>query len=161
MANLDFVKREEIFAIGFSLGAMTISRSSSASIYEAYQKGRPRFKAAAGLYGGCLLGKNQNIRFMYSDTNVPLLWLMGDADTETPVSGCYMVNDLKKKVPGFDFHVYPGMTHCWDCEALNGFTKIHKRSGAYIQYVYDEAVTRDSERRVLEYFETFQSGDLK
>ena len=157
LANLDFVKREEIFAIGFSLGAMTISMSSSASIYETYQNGRPKFKAAAGLYGGCLLGKNQNIRFMFSDTNVPLLWLMGDADTETPISGCYMVKDLKKKVPGFDFHVYPGMTHCWDCEGLNGFTKIHKRSGAYIKYVYDESVTKDSEKRVLNFFKSFET----
>lgn len=154
LSSKSYIKNDQIFAIGFSLGAMTIANASSVSAYDKLAPGKQKFKAAAGVYGSCTGG---GYTYLKSDTNMPLLWLMGEDDTESPYGNCIgKVESLKERIEGFDFHVYPNATHCWDCSVLNGKSKVHPKTGAYIKYVYNEEVTRDSERRVLEFFKSFK-----
>ena len=52
-------------------------------------------------------------------------------------------------------HIYPNVCHCWDCKGNDGFSKI-SGNGQRVTYRYDSQVTADSERRVLEFFDSFR-----
>jgi dienelactone hydrolase len=48
--------------------------------------------------------------------------------------------------------VYPGTTHCWDCENLHGYSKVDVR-GNNVVYYYDKTATRDSAQRMFEFLQ--------
>jgi len=150
LSKIPNINKNRIFSVGFSLGAMTIGIASSKKQYEKLIKNKLRPRAVAGLYGACHY--DNNVHFLFSDTDLPLLWLMGDKDTDTPASDCYEVlNKIKKSGNTKIFwHTYPNTYHCWDCKAKNGFVnKGHK-------YFYNKASTEDSEQRVLKFFNSFK-----
>ena len=160
LASLDYVNKDQIFAVGFSLGAMTIAKASSANEYKKHgirgDKKSIRFRAASGLYGGCVFGRNEQYEYLHWDTDKPLLWLMGSADPEAPVASCNSrVKDAMEDVPGFEFHVYEGATHCWDCKDQDGYVRTLPAGKGKHTYRYSEDITRDSQKRVLEYFKKF------
>jgi dienelactone hydrolase len=83
----------------------------------------------------------------------PLLVLMGDADTETPASECIeKLEVLKQGGLPVEWHLYPGATHCWDCQQLDGFSKIDVR-GHHVEYHFRPDLTEDSRRRLFEFLD--------
>ena len=146
------IDKFRIFSVGFSLGAMTNGALASAGRYKQLGNNGPRPRAVAGLYGGCYGGT----RWLEGDGDIPVLWLVGGKDTESPPDSCsWAVNSMEKKGL-MTFHKYPEATHCWDCFDLNGFTK-KAGNGNTVTYKYDPEVTKDSEQRVLNFFNSFQS----
>jgi dienelactone hydrolase len=77
--------------------------------------------------------------------------LMAGNDNETPAEYCDSVlPPLKAKGAPVEWHLYPGVTHCWDCSSLNGFTKTLP-TGTHVAYKYDKATTEDSRKRVFDF----------
>ena len=153
LASKPEVDAKRIFTLGFSKGAMTGGMLASEAHYQAISKGQPKPRAVAGLYGGCDYGNGGN--WLPRDASVPILWLMGADDTESPPSGCAVaIKDIAERNL-INAHSYPGVGHCWDCELLSGFSKI-SGNGQRVTYRYDREVTQDSERRVLEFLNSFR-----
>jgi len=146
------VDKSRIFTLGFSLGAMTSGALASAGRYKRLGESGPRPRAVAGLYGGCF----SSGRWLEGDGDIPVLWLVGEEDTETPWNSCSGAVSAMKGKGLMTFHKYPNATHCWDCAGLNGFTKT-AGNGNRVTYIYDAEVTKDSEQRVLNFFNSFQS----
>ena len=111
----------------------------------------PRPRAVAGLYGGCV----KSDRWLEVG-DIPVLWLVGGKDTETPWNSCGGSVSAMNSKGLMTFHKYPNATHCWDCAGLNGFTK-SGWDGNTITYLFDPEATKDSEQRVLNFFNSFQS----
>ena len=140
-----------IFALGFSLGAMTAGIAGGMADDRSFAD-KPHPRAVAGLYGGCDYGVEN---WLESKSSFPILWLMGSADVESPPKGCMAaLNGLVSQGIGSEWHLYEGATHCWDCQASNGFTK-KAANGQMTTYLYDEKITRASEQAVLDFFEKF------
>ena len=150
--TIDKVDKSKIFTLGFSLGAMT-GPVVAASLDDSDYAGKPHPTAVAGLYGGCDFTGEV---WLDGSEKLPVLWLMGSADGEAPATSCLNpVRRLKEKDKRSDWYLYEGATHCWDCQGLNGYTQLTP-SGHKETYKYDEKYTRDSERRVLEFFQQFE-----
>lgn len=157
LSVLGFVNPNEIFAIGYSLGGMTIGWGNSEYRYKKLAKGKQRLVTGASLYAGCVYGRDGQHEYLYSDTDTPLLWLMGEADHEAPISGCTSrIRYIQRNVPEFEFHTYKGATHCWDCIGLDGFSK-RVPNGSKVTYHYNDDVTKDSIKRVLEHFNKYRN----
>ena len=148
------VDSSRIFTLGFSLGAMTGGSAASALQYRYQGDSKPRPRAVAGLYGGCHYGGPTY--YLDYDTDLPVLWLMGERDGEAPVQGCTDVSKALLDKGLLTYHVYPEATHCWDCRGLDGFSKV-AANGVRVTYRYSDSYTRDSEKRVLEFFNSFPS----
>ena len=122
--------------------------------HEAWQRsfgGSVRFRAAVSFYPGCSGSPTQMDMYLSDDIDTPLLVLMGSEDNETPPSAC--VRRLESIARGglpVAWHVYPGATHCWDCENLDGFTKTVR--GESITYRYNKEVHEDSAKRMFGFF---------
>ena len=145
------IDKSRIFTLGFSLGAMTGGALASPDKYTAENK-FPRLRAVAGLYGGCYPGES----WLGSSGDIPVLWLVGGRDTESPPLSCGGAVSALKDKGLMTFHIYPDAGHCWDCAGLNGFTK-SAGNGNVTTYKFDPDVTKDSEQRVLNFFNSFQS----
>lgn len=152
LSTIPNIDKNRIFSIGFSLGAMTNGLAASQKQYDRLIKNKPRPRAVAGLYGACHY--NDIVFFLYPDTSINLIWLMGGKDVATPASDCTEVLKKIKKLNKVKVssHIYPNATHCWDCKTKRGL----KDLGHGGVYVYDEKVTKDSEQRVLSFFGSFK-----
>ena len=153
LSNMPEIDASRIFVLGFSLGAMTAGISGDMAGDRRYAD-KPQPRAVAGLYGGCRYGSGN---WLASKSAFPILWLMGDKDLESPAANC--ISDLKSLESqgiGSEWHIYKDATHCWDCASLHGTTRT-SGNGAKSTYLFDEQITRDSEQRVLQFFEKFPS----
>ncbi|NML46379.1 prolyl oligopeptidase [Ramlibacter sp. G-1-2-2] len=157
LARLPIVDAKRMAVLGFSQGAFSAALLASPGIKEALASDAPRFAATAGLYGTCLWpagtfkGVDWPYRYVFFDTDRPLLYLMAEEDLEASSSYCDdTLPALRDKGAPVEWHKYPGVTHCWDCSALDGFSKTDFR-GTRITYHYDKAVTEDSRKRVFEF----------
>jgi len=158
VSKVQGIDKNKIFVIGFSLGAMNGAKSIwSNNVNLALKEGEIIPAGVAGLYGGCRYGSKTTKRYLFPDTERPVLWLMGENDTEAPPSDCKVVDIIKEKNKLSDYHIYKNATHCWDCVDLNGFTK-KAGNGKKVTYKYDEKITKDSEARVLAFFDKIISG---
>jgi dienelactone hydrolase len=146
------IDTSRVFSVGFSLGAMTSGALASEGRYKQLGNNGPRPRAVAGLYGGCYSGE----KWLEGDGDIPVLWLAGGKDTESPLGSCASAINSMKKKGLITVHKYPTATHCWDCFDLNGFTKKAGNRNK-VTYIYDAEVTKDSEQRVLNFFNSFQS----
>jgi dienelactone hydrolase len=123
-----------------------------------------RFAALVAFYPGCFTIRPPNtaaFEIVNPDIDRPLLVLMGDKDNETPPDEC--VPKLTAARAGgapVEWHVYAGLTHCWDCESLHGFSKVDFR-GNRVTYAYDKDATQDSARRMFEFLERNLSDRAK
>ena len=153
LAGKPEIDSKRIFTLGFSKGAMTGGMVASEAHYREISKGQPKPRAIAGLYGGCDYGRGGN--WLPSDASVPVLWLMGAEDTEAPPADCASAVRSLTKRNMITAHIYPNVSHCWDCKENDGFSKI-SGNGQRVTYRYDSQVTADSERRVLEFFDSFR-----
>jgi dienelactone hydrolase len=59
---------------------------------------------------------------------------------------------VKRSGAPIEWHVYPTTTHCWDCQQLDGRTKIDMR-GNHVEYRFSQSVTDDSRRRLFEFLD--------
>ena len=152
LSTIPNIDKNRIFSIGFSLGAMTNGLAASQKQYDRLIKNKPRPRAVAGLYGACHY--NDVVFFLYPDTSINLIWLMGEKDVATPASDCTEILEKIKKLNKIKMssHIYPNTTHCWDCRTKHGL----EDSGQGGKYVYNEKVTKDSEKRVLDFFNSFK-----
>ena len=151
LSNIPNIDKNRIFSLGFSLGAMTNGLAASQRLYERLIKNKLRPRAVGGLYGACHY--DNNVNFLFPDTSIPLIWLMGANDTDTPASDCLEVLNKIKKLNKAKvvWHIYPETSHCWDCREKNGFVLL---SGHTMRY--NENSTEDSKKRVLGFFGSFK-----
>lgn len=158
LAKLPFVSGQKIVFAGFSYGAMVGVAAASAHWQSSLQAKTP-LAAIASVYPPCRpFGPRDNPSKRYeivmSDIFTPVLMLMGELDAETPPSECLpRLQNAKSKGAPTEWHVYPGIGHCWDCKNLNGYTKIDIR-GTQVTYTYSQAITEDSAKRVFAFFKT-------
>lgn len=160
LRKMPMVQPTKIGAIGFSQGSMINALLASKSAVEAVQPNAQRFAATVGLYGACQWPKgtyknnpNRSLSYVMQDTDQPLLYLIAQDDLETPASTCEnLLPALKEKGAPVEWHIYPGATHCWDCSALNGFTKTDFK-GDRIIYRFDQAATDDSIQRAYDFLD--------
>lgn len=152
LGKFPFVDKERVALIGFSWGGMVGLAVSGNGI--ASQLSTARFNAVVSFYPACYFPPRPNypgFEFLRQDTDRPLLVLMGEEDTETPVADCLpRLESLKRASAPVEWHVYPGTTHCWDCFSLHNFSKTDFR-GVQVVYRYDEKVTEDSVQRTFEF----------
>jgi len=155
LQKFDFVDKTRIAHAGYSWGAMVGVALSGNQWATALGEGT-RFKAAVSLYPGCFTLKPPSgmpYELVNPDIDKPLLVMMGADDTETPPSDCIpKLEAAKNNGAPVEWHLYAGTTHCWDCRHLNNFRKTDVRGNSVV-YRYDEANTRDAERRMFEFLD--------
>lgn len=154
LSKISDIDKNRIFAVGFSLGAQTLGQLASADTHSRLANDRLRPRGVASLYGGCVYKSGQ---YLFEDSNIPQLWLMGEKDREAPVETCMpIIKNLEEKKTGFQWHVYSEGYHSWDNTDLNGFTKTIRRDGTSfdVTYKYDEKITKDSQQRILDFFKS-------
>ena len=154
LRKFSFVDTRRIAHVGFSWGAM-VGLMTNSKAFRSYQGSFEGFAAYVGFYPGCFNAGGYLV--VRNDMEHPHLVLMGGKDVETPVSECAPKFDAAKAAGSpVEWHVYPSATHCWDCEHLNGFSKVDWR-GARVGYRYDASVTSDSRGRMFEFLERSQA----
>jgi dienelactone hydrolase len=152
--KLPYVDEDRVALVGFSWGAMVAVLASSPHYAESLKAG-PAFAAVVSFYPGCFRITPPNglpaYEIVNSDINHPLLVLMGEADTETPAAECIeKLNAVKSKGAPIEWQVYPATTHCWDCQQLDGRSKVDVR-GHQVVYRFSQATTDASEHQAFEF----------
>lgn len=156
LRNQPFVDKNRIAYAGYSWGGgngLLLASRQSASMLGMSDY---RFDAVVSFYPPCnnypTNGASPYTMIM-SGIDRPLLVLLGGRDNETPPEEC--VNDLtpqKQAGAPIEWHLYPEATHCWDCIQWNGSRKTDIR-GSTVEYIYDEAITQDSGKRMFDFIE--------
>lgn len=153
LRRFDFVDKERVALAGFSWGAMIGVLASSRHWGNSVGYGS-RFAAVVSLYPGCFTIRPPGsgaYEIVNNDIDRPLLVLMGEKDNETPADECVSrLEGARANGAPVEWHVYPGLTHCWDCESLDGFSKVDFR-GNHVVYRYDRDATEDASRRVFDF----------
>jgi dienelactone hydrolase len=148
-----YVDKGRIALAGFSWGAM-VSLLAASQHYVSALKTDPGFAAVASFYPGCFRitpDGRPPFDLVNPDISKPLLVLMGGADTETPASDCIdKLETIKRGGVPVEWHLYPEVTHCWDCQQLDGTSKIDVR-GHRVEYHFRQDITEDSRRRLFEF----------
>jgi dienelactone hydrolase len=155
LQKFDFVDKKRIALAGYSWGAMVGVLASSKQWGTTLSAGE-RFAAVVSFYPGCFMIRPpaaSSYEIVNADIDRPLLVLMGEKDTETPPTECVSKLETARAAGApVEWHVYPGITHCWDCENLNGFSKVDFR-GNQVVYYYDKSATQDSARRMFDFLQ--------
>jgi dienelactone hydrolase len=151
LGSIPAIDQTRIFTLGFSLGAMTGGTVASERYYKRFGADTPKLRAVAGLYGGCYGSE----RWLESDAEIPVLWLVGAQDKESPPDSCSASVSALESKGLITFYKYPDATHCWDCRTLNGYKKT-AGNGNSVTYIYNAEVTKDSEQKVLNFFKSFE-----
>lgn len=145
LSKQSYVDKERIYQMGTSWGGFVASSLGSNGIAEASQA-KGRFRASVGLYSTCQLGPFDPYRYVFPDTDRPVLLLLAGADQELLHKGqgdCFKeLDDMKSKGLPIQFHVYEGIGHAWD-----------KKGESMLGYFYNDDITKDSFNRVIEFFE--------
>jgi dienelactone hydrolase len=155
LRKFDFVDKKQIALAGYSWGAMVGVLASSKQWGTTLSPGE-RFAAVVSFYPGCFTIRPPTgapYEIVNTDIDRPLLVLMGEKDNETPPTDCVSQLETARATGApVEWHVYPGLTHCWDCENLNGFSKVDIR-GNQVVYYYDRGATQDSARRMFDFLQ--------
>lgn len=155
LASLPFVDARRISLVGFSKGAFVGTWMASSQVAEALRPGTPPLAAAVAVYGFCGLpptrGRPQGAVILQSDTDRPLLMLMGEQDKETPPGSCLeRLPLLKARGAPVEWHLYPGATHAWDAQETHNTTRTIY-NGERVTYRYDAAATADTRQRLFDF----------
>jgi len=155
LRKFDFVDKERIAFAGYSWGAM-VGVLASSKQWGTTLGPAVRFAAVVSFYPGCFTIRPPTgavFEIVNTDIDRPLLVLMGEKDNETPPADCVSRLETARAAGApVEWHVYPGLTHCWDCENLNGFSKVDFR-GNQVVYYYDRGATQDSARRMFDFLQ--------
>ena len=65
---------------------------------------------------------------------------------------CARLSAAKAAGAPVEWEIYTDATHCWDCENLDGLSKVDRR-GNRVNYRYDAALTRAAESRMFQFLE--------
>lgn len=125
LRKLPYVDGHRIAFAGFSWGAMLGLLASGATWGNALLAGT-RFRAIVAFYPGCFdIRPSRRTAVRASSTG-------------------------HRHAPGkpVEWHTYPGATHCWDCQNLDGFRKTDF-TGTAVEYRYDREVFKDSAERMF------------
>ena len=136
MSELAFVRGDRIAVIGFSLGV-----TSALSLPpESTERG---IRAGISYYPMCEL---PNGRHFFTDTRLPLLFLLGELDNWSPTSACVKKGeDLRKSGRAVEWTVYPRAHHGFDNP-----TYIQSRTDERNRTMqYDQNAAADSWKRLL------------
>lgn len=148
---LPYVNKSKVALAGFSWGA-TIGVAASGRLWSESLLPGQRLDAVVAFYPKCSAVRpstGTSYELVNDDIDRPLLVLMGERDNETPPDECVSrLKPLKAAGAPVDWHVYPGTTHCWDCDHLHGQRKFDAQ-GQAIFYYYDRKVTEDSMERMF------------
>lgn len=151
LRTFDFVDPQRLYLIGFSWGASIGLLASNKQWAEALSDAGARFAAVASFYPRCHGGATLADSFVGHDIDRPLLVLAGELDAETPAAECIKrLEAAKSQGAPVQWHVYPQVTHCWDCKNLDGYTKVVE--GRTVSYSYSSEATKDSAERVFSFF---------
>jgi dienelactone hydrolase len=144
LRKLPSIRRERIFVVGFSYGAMAGLRLAS----EGYMKrrGATRFNAVVAFYPYCSPAPGAPPQFsdvsdnFYRDIATPVHLLLGGADSEAPSALCTGPADQRKAAgQPVTYTVFPLATHAFD-------THFPPRG-----YVYDPAAVEQSWKEMREF----------
>jgi dienelactone hydrolase len=156
-----YVDKRRIAHVGYSWGAM-VGLLANSSSFRSLQGNLANFAAYISFYPGCFTVKRPDgspLDVVQSDMNSRHLVLMGGKDTETPADECVArLATAKAAGAPVEWDVYANATHCWDCENLNGLSKVDVR-GNRVVYRYDAALTRDAESRMFRFLEQALNAD--
>jgi dienelactone hydrolase len=160
LRKFPYVDRDRIAFVGFSWGAMVGLLASGEAWGNALKAGE-RFRAVVAFYPACYELRPPSGRpyqIVRSDIDTPVLVLMGDMDTETPPQDCISrLEPLKAAGKPVDWHIYPGATHCWDCQDLDRLRKTDFL-GHDVEYRYNRDVTKDSAERLFGFLRIVLEG---
>jgi dienelactone hydrolase len=149
LAGLPYVIPTRIAVMGWSHGGITTLAAVS-----------PRnYALSAGLFGGHLPRKpaaafNAAIAFYpyctgpLTDTEVPLLILIGELDDWTPAALCEINAPSKRGHNEVILNVYPGAYHAFDWEGLNMTYQGHRLE-------YNAAATADAKNQVKAFLDKY------
>lgn len=156
LRGFSYVDKSRVALAGFSWGAAVGVAASSRLWSEALHPGQ-RLDAVVAFYPKCSAVRPPTgtaYELVNDDIDRPLLVLMGERDNETPPEDCISrLKPAKAASAPVEWHVYPGTTHCWDCDHLHGQRKIDAQGNA-IFYYYDRKVTEDSMERMFGFLGT-------
>ncbi len=151
LRGLPYVDKSRVALAGFSWGAAVGVAAASRLWSDTLLPGH-RLDAVVALYPKCSTVRpptGTSFELVNDDVDRPLLVLMGERDNETPPEECISrLKPLKAAGAPVDWHVYPGATHCWDCDHLHGQRKFDTQGNA-IFYYYDRRIAEDSMERMF------------
>jgi dienelactone hydrolase len=142
LSQMKDIDAERIYLVGFSLGSFAASSVASAQVAQLSGSGDRRFRASVGWYGSCAFDVSPYPKWqlLHADTDHPLLLLMSEKDSETPISECFpLIEQLKSQGKPVAWHIYPDATHGWD------------KSNSQRGYVLNTDVTKDATSRTVEF----------
>ncbi|MCC6535507.1 MAG: dienelactone hydrolase family protein [Burkholderiales bacterium] len=156
LRQFDFVDKSRIALAGYSWGAM-VGVAASSKLWGNTLSPGERFAAVVSFYPGCFTirpSAGAAYEIVNTDIDRPLLVLLGEKDTETPAAACVAKLAAAQAAGApVQWHVYPNVTHCWDCVSLDGFSKVDAR-GNRVVYYYDDNATKDAARRMFDFLQT-------
>lgn len=148
LSQQSYVDKNRIYQMGTSWGGFVASSLASKGIAEV-NEAKGRFRASVGFYSTCQLGAFDPYKYVFPDSDRPVLLLLAGDDKELSHRGlgdCFKeLDDLKKQGLPIEYYVYEGIGHGWD-----------KRGEIRLGYIYSESTTKDSFKRMLEFFEKNQ-----
>ncbi len=163
LSTLPNINKNRIYSIGGSEGGMVGGFLSSPGIKSLVAPNSPiRFRASSSLYGCAIFpigidkNINRNLTYIFNDMDRPLLWLIGEADTEClPAADIGIIKDFQERKLPIEYHVYKDAYHCWDCMSKSNLNKTlyYYGKAVSVSYRYDEIVTNDSIKRSLDFFD--------
>jgi dienelactone hydrolase len=155
LSRLQIVDPARIYATGYSYGAVVtpmLASPQSAAVFES----NLRFRALVSNYGACTFQRSPEaprIHFLQKDVDRPLLMLMAGEDKEYKPADCFpLLDELKAAGKAVEWHVYPDTHHAWDQRDQTGMMKVTTGWGEVGVYLYSAEATRDSTRRMIEFF---------
>jgi dienelactone hydrolase len=106
------VQPERISLLGWSSGGTSVLWAAAAE--RRAGDGKPDFRSAVAVYPGCRLTAQAAERREW-EARLPLMILIGDADTWTPASACQQLAETARRNGGaLDLVIYPGALHDFD-----------------------------------------------
>lgn len=116
LRSLPFVDQDRIGIMGWSLGGMVALRVAR----DMFARNAPGLRAVVAFYPGGCGGE------LGSDTIVPILLLLGEADDWTSTQACVQVaREIRENGRVIEWEVFPQATHGFDMKQLGNYTSYY------------------------------------
>ena len=150
LASLPFVDSDRIGLVGLSLGGGTALRLAQRGYaHHRTASGRGTYAALVAYYPWC------EASWAFS-LDRPVLILIGADDNWTPAPRCIALDSLARKAinkPVLELTVYPDAHHSFDLPMQGPYT-VEGMPGIYHTVAGNDGARRDSQERMLAFFET-------